>query len=116
MCDFSIEVKEFENKTTFPTGYLIHLALTKVREDNLLKKYLKTNNIKRFLPFKKLTYDIKNDILEICYYHNACFYKGIYETKSGINLVPNIVVETDLFNNFYKHYLLNNLAGDSHSN
>ena len=71
---FEIEIKEESAINDIINKYLPKL-------NKFLPKFLKSRNIKRWFPYRTSSYEIKDNIISIGYYHDEITYNIIYKSK-----------------------------------
>jgi hypothetical protein len=89
---------------------LDELILGCLKELNpLFFDYMKNKEIKRFFPFKMPSCEIKDDVIEICYYQDRSIYDIVFsEFDRGLVLEPNPNIMSTL-EKYYESYQIDPL-------
>lgn len=78
--------------------------------NSVLPEYLKKNNLKQWIPCRRISYDavLDQNIFEICYYHDNILHDIFYEDdRKSRDLSDKEIITID---EFYYHYGLNFLS------
>ena len=93
-------IKEFPMKRQNSIEEMVGETISELNKE--LPVFLKKKSIKHFLPYRNMSVEIKNNIVEICYHFDNEYYKFIYESHPMYVMTP-LVIPPKLNNLFYAH-------------
>ena len=80
-----------------------------------LPKYLRDKKIKKFLPYREITYEIHDDAFEICYYHSKKIHDEVFcHMDKGYIMQPYGKMANDLADR-YSSYELSEFSPEIHA-
>jgi hypothetical protein len=93
-------IKDFTRKREISLPEMVGTSIPVLNKE--LPNFLKSKSIKHFLPYRPISVEIKENIVEICYHFDKEYYDFVYNSCPGYVMAP-LVVPPKLEELFHMH-------------